>query len=286
MGRRPRLVNGTLGRGARGTLPAGTDVHPGGGMTSRELYPEFVARFYDVVYGRLRDGADNEFYLRQALESPGPVLEIGCGTGRLLCAALDRGADVEGVDLSPSMIERLKSKLGPEHGQRLHLADAVRLRLDRRYALILAPFRMLSHVEAVEDQLLLLDGVHQHLLPGGRFIFDVYVPSPRMIADGVRDQLDFDGEYAPGLRLRRFVSAQSDIVSQTTRGRMTFVWDEGGVERRGEWNFTMRFFFRYEIEHLLARSRLKLETLSGDFGGGALVPGSKDLVAICRRGEE
>jgi SAM-dependent methyltransferase len=246
-------------------------------------YPDFVARFYDVVYGEVRHGVDSEFYARQMLEAGGPVLEIGVGTGRLFCDARQRGADVDGIDASPSMVARLHAKLAPEQRGRVRVADAVTLRLDRSYRLIVAPFRVLSHIPAVVDQLELLENVYQHLLPGGRFIFDLYVPSPKILEHGYSDSLDFDGEYAPGLRLQRYVTARSDIVRQVTYVTMRFVWDEDGGEEQAEWQFEMRFFFRYEIEHLLARSRLELETIHGDFAGSPLGADSKEFVVTCRR---
>lgn len=246
-------------------------------------YPEFVARFYDTVYAQVRDGVDNDYYLARIAASPGPVLEIGVGTGRLFCEALRRGADVDGLDISPAMIARARAKLSDRDRHRVQLADAVTAQLERRYALVLAPFRVLSHVEETGDQLRLLDNVHAHLLPGGRFVFDLFVPSPRLLADGMTERVDFDGEHAPGRRLRRLVSARSDVVSQRTLVRMRFVWEEDGHEQEGAWEFVMRFFFRYELEHLVARSRLTLESIQGDFQGGALAPDSQEFVVTCRR---
>jgi SAM-dependent methyltransferase len=247
-------------------------------------YPDFVARFYDTVYAQVRDGVDNDYYLEQIAHAGGPVLEIGVGTGRLFAEALRRGADIDGVDLSAAMLERASAKLAAADRRRLYLQDAIHLALARRYTLILAPFRVLSHVPAVADQLRLLDAVHAHLVPGGHFLFDLYVPEPRLLAEGMEDKVDFDGEYAPGRRLRRSISARSDIVNQTTRVRMDFTWEEeDGGERHGEWWLEMRFFFRYEIEHLVARSPLVLEAFKGDFQGGALSEESKEFVVVCRR---
>jgi SAM-dependent methyltransferase len=249
-------------------------------------YPDFVARFYDTVYAKVRDGVDNDYYLARIAASPGPILEIGVGTGRLFCEALQRGADIDGLDVSPAMVARVRAKLTEPQRHRIRLADAVSAPFERRYALILAPFRVLSHVEETSDQLRLLNNVHAHLRPGGRFVFDLYVPDPRILADGMAEQVDFDGEHAPGRRLRRLVSARSDVVSQRTHARMRFLWDDDGGERQGEWEFVLRFYFRYELEHLVARSRLTLETLHGDFSGGALAPDSKEFVVSCRRAED
>jgi SAM-dependent methyltransferase len=249
-------------------------------------YPDFVARFYDTVYAQVRDGVDNDFYVREMTSAPGPVLEIGVGTGRLFTQARAQGADVWGIDLSPTMAAKAQDRLPPSDRHRISVADAVSMRLERRFALVVAPFRVLSHVASVEDQLRLLQTVHEHLLPGGRFLFDLYVPAPRLLADGMAGVVDFEGEWAPGRRLRRIIDAQSDIVNQQTHVRMQFAWtEEDGTKREGEWRFDMRFFFRYELEHLVRRSPLVLEAMHGDFAGGPLTPDSREMVVFSRRSE-
>jgi SAM-dependent methyltransferase len=251
-----------------------------------EPYPDVVARFYDAVYAQVRDGVDNAFYLAQMASAGGPVLEIGSGTGRLLREARRRGVDAWGIDVSPAMVERCRAQMPPDDRPRVTVADAVSMCLGRRFALIAAPFRVLSHVASVEEQLRLLDTVHEHLVPGGSFVFDVYVPNLKLLLEGLPERRDFDGEWAPGLRLRRFVSsAPADLERQTNHVRMAFVWDEEGGERRYAWEFDMRFFFRFEVEHLVARSRLKLESIRGGFDGEPLAADSAELVVTCRRPE-
>jgi SAM-dependent methyltransferase len=249
-----------------------------------EPYPDFVARFYDAVYSRVRDGVDNEYYLEAATAADGPVLEIGVGTGRLFAEALRRGADVHGIDLSPVMIERCRAKLPPSERERVWVEDAVRFRSEPRFALAMAPFRVLSHVGDPDDQIRLLDAVHGALRPGGTFVFDLYVPSLKLLLEGLPETCDFDGEHAPGRRLRRFVSSTAaDLARQTNHVRMSFVWEEEDGEHRGDWEFEMRFFFRFELEHLVARSALDLVAIHGDFGGGALTAGSREYLVVCRR---
>jgi hypothetical protein len=95
---------------------------------------------------------------------------------------------------------------------------------------------------------------------------------------------DFDGEHSPGRRLRRLVSSDpADLARQTNHVRMSFVWDEDGSEQRGDWELDMRFFFRFELEHLVARSRLRLEAIHGDFEEGPLDADSREYVVVCRR---
>jgi SAM-dependent methyltransferase len=249
-----------------------------------EPYPDFVARFYDPVYAQVRDGVDNAWYLERMAAAGGPVLEIGVGTGRLFAEARRRGIDVRGIDVSPAMIERCRAKLDPADRDRVSVANAVHWRADRRFALVCAPFRVLSHVHETADQRRLLDAVHDGLEPGGAFVFDLYVPSLKLLLEGMPETVDFDGEHAPGRRLRRTVSsAPADLSRQTNRVRMSFLWEEDDGEHRGDWEFEMRFFFRFEIEHLVGRSKLALETMQGDFAGGRLAAASREYVVVCRR---
>ncbi|HSD29124.1 MAG TPA: class I SAM-dependent methyltransferase [Vicinamibacteria bacterium] len=248
-------------------------------------YPDCVARFYDCVYAQVRDGVDNAYYVSKMASAGGPVLEIGSGTGRLLREVLRRGVDAWGVDVSPAMVERCRAQLPPGARERVSVADAVSMRLGRHFALVAAPFRVLSHVPSIEDQLRLLDAVHEHLVPGGTFVFDLYVPNLKLLLEGMPENCDVDGEWSPGQRLRRFVSSvPADLARQTNRVTMRFVWDEADGEHRDTWEFEMRFFFRFEIEHLVARSKLRLDSLHGDFAEGPLTADSREYVVVCRRG--
>jgi SAM-dependent methyltransferase len=245
-------------------------------------YPDYVARFYDTIYSQLRT-IDRDYFLRKILDTDGPVLEIGVGTGRLFLEALNRGADIDGIDDSASMMAELKRKLEPGQHGRIFLQDARTMKLGRPYRLIVAPFRVFSHLIDVEDQLAVLNGVHGHLEAGGFFIFDLYVPDLSILLNGIKRHVDFDGEYAPGKKLRRVVSATSDLINQISHVTMTYSWDENGGVRSETWNLEMRFYFRHELEHLVKRSKLKLRSIFGDYQEGELRAESKDFVIMCER---
>ena len=246
-------------------------------------YPDFVVRFYDVIYKQIRSHVDETYFLNQIDKFGGKILEIGVGTGRLFSQALKNGADIYGLDVNGAMIEKAKEKIAPEHHHRLCVQDAVTMQLPYRFALILAPFRVFSHVIDVEDQIRCLNRIHEHLEPGGRFIFDLYVPDLGILMNGIREQIDFDGEYEKGKRLVRTVSSNSDMAGQTSNVHMKFEWDEEGKTRGAEWSFLMRFFFRYELEHLVRLSKLKLEAVYGDYQENPVRKDSKDFVLVCRR---
>jgi len=251
-------------------------------MTAEISYPENFARFYDVIYAHLRT-VDRDYFLRKIKEVHGPALEIGVGTGRFFIDALSGGADMYGIDVSSTMLNQLYQKLGKEHHHRLTLQDARSLNLKKQFDLIVAPFRVFSHIASTEDQLEVLNRVYDHLKPGGEFIFDLYVPDLRLLLNGINEQIDFDGEYAPGRRLARTVTSHSDLINQVSHITMTLNWDDEGGRRTESWNLQMRYFFRYELEHLVHRSKLSLKDIYGDYNEDALGPESKDFVVVCHR---
>jgi ubiquinone/menaquinone biosynthesis C-methylase UbiE len=108
-----------------------------------DIYPEYFARFYDLIYHQVRDVIDNKFYLEKIKNTRGKILEVGAGTGRLLIEALKNGADIYGIDISPAMLDILKAKLNREQQSRISLQNIVDFKSDFRYDLIIAPFRVL-----------------------------------------------------------------------------------------------------------------------------------------------
>ncbi len=246
-------------------------------------YPDYFARFYDIIYDHIRSGVDLEYYLKKISATKGPVLEIGVGTGRLFTAAIQSNADIYGIDISRSMLDILLTKLDPEHHHRISLQDAVDFSFDRKFDLIIAPFRVYSHLIKVEDQLKALNNAAKHLSDKGILIFDLYIPDPGMIASGLSGVKDFEGEYEPGRTFSRTVSMKADIVHQISDITMTMRWMELDKEREEDFNFKFRFYFRYEVEHLVARSELSLECMYGDFCENDISSGSKEMVVVCKK---
>lgn len=251
-------------------------------MPDESTYPESFARFYDVIYSHLRT-IDRDYFLRKILETRGPVLEVGVGTGRFFFDALNKGADIYGIDISTAMLGQLRLKLDQSQHHRIFHQDVRTLDLREKFDLAVAPFRVFSHLLRVEDQLQALNSIHDHLNPGGKFIFDLFVPDLRLLLEGIHDQTDFDGEYVPGKKLRRVVSTNVDLIDQISHLTMTLIWDEENTQKKETWNLPMRFYFRYELEHLVHRSRLALSHIYGDYEEHELGRDSQDFIVVCER---
>jgi hypothetical protein len=148
---------------------------------------------------------------------------------------------------------------------------------------VVAPFRVFMHLIETADQLIALNHIYDHLVDGGRFIFDLYIPDPGLLASGMNEVMDFEGEYEPGNVVRRFVTSHSDLVTQVNHLSMRFDWNEGEKTFSETWNSQLRFFFRFELEYLLQKSKFKTYSIFGDYQENPLSGDSRDFVVVCRK---
>lgn len=119
--------------------------------------------------------------------------------------------------------------------------------------------------------------------PGGKFIFDTFVPNLRQLIDGIHNVTDFDGEYAPGRRLSRIVTTRPDLMRQIIHIHFHFEWDEKGKKLSEDWHTALRYFFRFELEHLIRRSAFERYQIIGDYFGNELREDSKEFIMICEK---
>ena len=248
------------------------------------LYPNNFARFYDTIYHKLRDGVDNEFFLNSIKQVDGRVLEIGVGTGRFFIDALNTKADIYGIDISESMINILRSKLGKDQQFRVSKQNIIDFSFDFQFDLIIAPFRVIMHIIDKADQITALNNVFDHLRTNGRFIFDTFVPDLKQIIDGLDNVTDFEGEYELGKLLRRRVSTKPDLINQLINVEFNLQWEEDNRKMHEKWSLPLRFFFRYELEHLIERSKFNSYDFFGDYAGNELSKDSKEFIIICNKG--
>ena len=244
------------------------------------------ADLYDLTTAPVSAG-DVPFYAALAADAGGPVLELGCGTGRVLLACAEAAGEGWGVDASPAMLA-----LAARHAAERGLADRVQLvegdlrsvRLGRRFPLVTIPFRTLFHLRSDDDSLAALATVHAHLAEGGRLAADVFVPDPALLAAGER--LVFAGELEPpdGGRLAVWDHWTVDVAAQTmNRGRVTERLDPDGLvlERRHR---LLDVFWRWpgEVTRLLEQGGFEIVERLGGFDGTPFGDGAEELVVVAR----
>lgn len=251
----------------------------------------FVAEFYDHVtpYNHRQDV---DFFVEMARQSSGPVLEVGCGTGRVLTPTATAGIEITGIDLSSSMLSVCREKLAnsPQDVQskvQLIQADMREFDLGREFNLITIPFRPFQHLIATEDQLSCLNCIHRHLSHGGRLILDLFNPSLRFLVDedASFEMLDVPEFVVPdGRKVTRYHRIPSrDLFNQIQEVELIYyVTHEDGRKERLVHAFPMRYLFKFEVEHLLARCGFEVEHVYADYDWspyGSKYPGELIFVA-------
>jgi len=142
-----------------------------GSQVARAPEPYTRADLYDVLFSDL--DFDRDYYLTVGRAAPGPVLDLCCGTGRLLLPLLEAGVEADGVDLHPAMLARAREKVSAAGFQsRLELGDMRDFSLGRRYAAVLIPFNAFAHNLTTDDQRATLRCCYRHLEPNGLLTFD------------------------------------------------------------------------------------------------------------------
>src|SRR5216683_1197744 len=256
---------------------------------SSALYDSFIADYYDespVVLGRLQDVA---FYRSAARDFGDPVLELGCGTGRITMALAETGKRITGLDLSERMLERAvkkRAELRVEARERVHLVegDMTRFDLGEKFRLVIIPFRPFQHLLEVQQQVDCLECVRKHLAPGGRLILDVFQTDAERMHDPVhmREMLVTEYKTADGrqVRITERVAAFHRAEQRNDVEMIFSITHRDGRQERLVFAWPLRYFFRYEVEHLLARCGFRVSAEYGDFDKTHIRDDSAEMVFI------
>lgn len=161
-----------------------------------------TAKYYDGAYAAKQDLVDLPFYLELAEQTVGPILEVACGTGRVLLPIARKGIKIHGVDNSRPMLEILKNHLAREVTEvrervTLHEGDMRDFRLGAQFPLVIIPFRPMQHMHTVEDQACALTSAASHLSAGGILAFDVFYPKFDLINTKMGEEV-MEFEWSPG----------------------------------------------------------------------------------------
>ena len=244
------------------------------------------AEFYDLDYREKRYNEDLDFYVSESAASGGPVLELGCGTGRVSLAIAEAGIEVEGVDLSESMLQRLHSKLleqPPQVRNRLsaQTGDLCSIRLHKTFPLVISPFRVVQHLIDRRQQRQWLRTVRRHLRSAGSLVFDVFQPDFELMFEMRERFLEIDYIHPQtSHRVRRW--SQVDPMVETQTMRVHFNWcieDAAGAPvRQRDGSVTLRWFTRAELENLLELEGFQVTDYWGTFDRQPFGVGSQNQI--------
>lgn len=246
---------------------------------------DLFARYYDADMGDFTD--DLPLYRELARRNDGPVLDAMCGTGRVVVALAKAGVQVIGLDISQEMVQIAQGKCkahGLERRLRVVQGDVRSFELDERFDLVLVPMNSFMHLETVEDQLAALQRLKQHMTPDGLLVLDLFNPDPR---DLMTDQgvLVYERTFTAqsGQPVQKFVLRRTDAANQ--RQMVEFIYDElqeDGRVMRSALPFVMRWLYRFELQHLLARVGLVIDAIYGDYDLEPYDSDSPQMIVIAR----
>ena len=258
-----------------------------------------TANFYEPeVYDARAQGVpgDIEFFLGLAKEADAagqPVRELATGTGRIAIPIARAGVRVVGLDLSEAMLAQAAEKSSELENVRWVRGEMKSFDLQEKFGLVCIPFRSFQHLLTVADQIACLECIHRHLTPGGRLALDLFNPDIVVMGQWL-------GAKRGGLQRRRddYTSPKTErvVASLETRDsfpasqelKATFIDeeqdDDGVVVSKVYRGLRLRYLFRYEMEHLLARCGFEVEDVFGDCFGAPFGDTSPEMVFVARKG--
>jgi SAM-dependent methyltransferase len=247
---------------------------------------EAIAPYYDWEHESFSD--DMTLYRGFAEHTGGPVLELACGTGRLLAPLVAAGADVEGVDASSAMLDLARARLAKIAGWRgtgLHHADLSSFTLPRPFAFAFIALDSFGLLLDRQAQLACLRRTREHLLSGGLLVVDVGNGNARgdVLAYELRHVLTAPHPSGQGL-LTKWAAVETNASEQVDA--FTYFYDHllpSGEVRRTIAGLSVRFFYRFELELLVEHAGFKIETLYGSYGMDPYVSESARLIVVARR---
>lgn len=261
---------------------------------STYVYDERIAARYDAQVP-IQPG-EVEFYAELAREAQSNglrTLEVTCGTGRITAPMARAGIRMVGLDVSPAMLARARQR---SEGLDIEWVegDMRSFDLHEQFGLVTIPVGSFQLMVSVEDQLASLRCIHRHLAPGGRLAFEIENPDIVAMSEwltakrgaAVRNPARDYVHPESGLQVRSWDTVTYRTSEQYRTGvRIIEELDGDGTVVRKEYGRPMdvRYFHRYEVEHLLARCGFEVEALYGDLRKSEYRGTSPDMIWVARR---
>ncbi len=234
--------------------------------------PEYVdyAEYYDQSHIMTKD---IQFYLEYAKQTGGPVLELACGTGRVLIPIADAGIRIHGLDLSENMLKIAEKKISERGLNNLTTLSVDNMAdfdlAEKNFSMAFIAVRSFMHLYTQREQLQCLKRIHEHLRKDGLLLMDMYSPNFMLMARDPEKVFKFRKEFwLPNgnkvIEKRRFHGV--DTLNQIFMDEILFEEYEGEKQVRiRPVPLYTRFTFRYELELLLAASEFSVQSIFRDY---------------------
>jgi SAM-dependent methyltransferase len=241
-----------------------------------------------------RGPKDIDFFIEYSRKASGRTLELGCGTGRVLVPTAISDCEITGLDLSPYMLRKCQEKLdkqpdGVQERVKLIQGNMTDFNTEEIYSLVTVPFRVFQHLMSVEEHKVCLTCIDKHLDSHGQLIIDIFHLFPPRLVHSEKyttEEEDLPETELPDSRSLRSASR----VAAFHRNRqyndielIYYVSHPDGREERLVQSFPMRYFFRYEMEHLLELCGFKVTDLFEDFDRSDFSNDSPEMIFVAEK---
>lgn len=254
---------------------------------------EFYARTYDTVVPDWPGEID--FYRQLAAEvfaNDQAVLEVACGTGRVAVRLAQEGGEVVGLDLSSAMLDVAREKSAGMGNVRWAQGDMRSFDLGESFGLVIIPGHSFQNILTADDQFACLASIQRHLAADGRLVVHLDQPEVSWLGDltrdlgGVFEASDPFVHPQTGHQIRTLHAWSYEPATQTAishKGWEELDKDGQVTDRLDRGPIRLHVVFRFEMEHLLARTGFAVEAVYGDFYQQELQDDSSEMVWVARR---
>ncbi len=250
------------------------------GVDCEPLYKD--GRLYDLQSAQFTD--DIPFYCRQIAKYGDPVLELACGTGRVMLPLADRGYRVTGLDVSEGMLRQAASKsLNKDLSVTFIRADCRQFVLKRKFNVILFPFNAIAHLHDRASIEACFSCVQEHLEADGRFIIDFFNPRlDILLRDQSRRYKVTEFPHPDGIG--RVVITENNVYDDAAQiNRIKWYYSLGNDDEETVEELNMRIFFPQELDSLLYYSGFAIEHKYGDYDESPFQPAAQKQLIVCSK---
>jgi SAM-dependent methyltransferase len=228
------------------------------------------------------DGQDIVFWLRQARRYGDPILELGCGTGRVSIPLAQEGFQVTGIDVSDAMLHRAKEKSkNVKPSVNLVKSDIRAFALGEPFSLIIIPNNTLGHLLDLGDLEACLSSVKRHLKPGGKFIIDMFVPKMELLLDKPGERCPFTRYDDPDGRGEIVVTESYVYEADSQIKRITTHHAIPGEVEEKEGRLDIRMYFPQELDALLHYNGFNIDAKFGNYDQAPFSSKAEKQLIIC-----
>jgi ubiquinone/menaquinone biosynthesis C-methylase UbiE len=244
---------------------------------------DLIAPFYDTEHAHFDE--DLDMYRNFAELCGGKILELACGSGRVLLSLAQEGHQLTGIDTSEAMLDIARQRLreaGVAERCTLIQQDIRNLHLEQKFRMAFIALGSFAHITARRAQQQALASVHAHLSPGGLFILDISNADARYMED-LSGQVLHQGTWQQdnGTFVTHFVSPTSSSKQHLLE--LTHFYDQhsqGGTLQRTVVTTHLYLFERSEVELLLEQAGFVIKDVYGDHDLGPYQLESPRLICI------